>query len=185
MNRSDHDEPLVASESGSRPGSCQEAGTRLAARCRTGRSDAASVASLDRANQRSTASSEACRVVRELPQSLRPAASSGTRSRRSCTSRAIRSESSVSGVGRERQRHAAKGGRDTPPRAPRSQPGSWTEIRLGARAHTDHRPDRPHAPPNDPAVQPSNPEPLLTANGCIDKESSWRGFATRGRMKSG
>jgi hypothetical protein len=43
----------------------------------------------------------------------------------------------------------------------RSQPGSWTEIRLGARAHTDHRPDRPHAPPNNPRSPTIKPRTAL------------------------
>ena len=42
----------------------------------------------------------------------------------------------------------------------RNHPGSWTEIRLGARAHHNPRPDRTRAPPNHHAVQPSDPEPL-------------------------
>jgi hypothetical protein len=29
----------------------------------------------------------------------------------------------------------------------RIHPGPWTEIRLGARAHTTHTANRPHAPP--------------------------------------
>jgi hypothetical protein len=32
----------------------------------------------------------------------------------------------------------------------RNQPGSWTEIRLSARAHTIPIPDRAHAPPAGP-----------------------------------
>ena len=52
----------------------------------------------------------------------------------------------------------------------RNQPGSRTEIRLGARAHHIPRPDRAHAPPDDAAVQPSNPESHLTSDGCTDKE---------------
>ena len=55
----------------------------------------------------------------------------------------------------------------------RNHPGSWTEIRLGARAHhTTPRPDQAHAPPNHQAVQPSNPEPHLTSEACTDKEPS-------------
>jgi len=49
--------------------------------------------------------------------------------------------------------------------------GSWTEIRLGARAHhTTPRPNRAHSPPKNQAVQPSNPEPHLTSEACTDKE---------------
>ena len=54
----------------------------------------------------------------------------------------------------------------------RKHPGSWTEIRLGARAHHNPRPDHDRAPPNHPAVQPSNPESHLTSDGCTDKEPS-------------
>ena len=55
----------------------------------------------------------------------------------------------------------------------RNHPGSWTEIRLGARAHhTTPRPDRAHSPPKNQAVQPSNPEPHLTTEACTDKEPS-------------
>ena len=43
---------------------------------------------------------------------------------------------------------------------PRSQPGSWTEIRLGARAHATDPIDRAHAPP-DALVDPFNPRPAL------------------------
>ena len=52
----------------------------------------------------------------------------------------------------------------------RNHPGSWTEIRLGARAHPNPRPDLARAPPNHPAVQPSNPESHLTSDACSDKE---------------
>ena len=38
----------------------------------------------------------------------------------------------------------------------RRSSGSWTEIRLGARAHTTPTANRPHAPPNTQAVQPFN-----------------------------
>ena len=54
----------------------------------------------------------------------------------------------------------------------RKHPGSWTEIRLGARAHHNPRPDLARAPPNHPAAQPSNPESHLTSDACTDKELS-------------
>jgi hypothetical protein len=42
----------------------------------------------------------------------------------------------------------------------RSQPGSWTEVRLGARAHnTTYRIDRAHAPPIQPQFNRDNPGP--------------------------
>ena len=53
----------------------------------------------------------------------------------------------------------------------RKHPGSWTEIRLGARAHHNPpRPNRAHSPPDHQAVQPSSPESHLTPSGCTDKE---------------
>ncbi len=57
----------------------------------------------------------------------------------------------------------------------RKHPGSWTEIRLGARAHHNPRPDLARAPPNHPAVQPSNPESHLTSDACTDKEQQGGG----------
>ena len=54
----------------------------------------------------------------------------------------------------------------------RKHPGSWTEIRLGARAHHIPRPDHDRAPPTHPAVQPPKPESHLTSDGCTDKEPS-------------
>jgi hypothetical protein len=41
----------------------------------------------------------------------------------------------------------------------RSQPGPWTEIRLGARAHTTHTTNRAHAPPRPQAGPPFKPSP--------------------------
>ncbi len=37
----------------------------------------------------------------------------------------------------------------------RSQPGSWTELRLGARAHTTRTTDRAHAPPANRSSTPT------------------------------
>ena len=45
----------------------------------------------------------------------------------------------------------------------RSQPGSWTEVRLGARAHTTRTTNRAHAPPTTPQFNPDNPGPALDA----------------------
>lgn len=42
----------------------------------------------------------------------------------------------------------------------RSQPGPWTEIRLGARAHTTRTTNRAHAPPIAPKITPQ-PRPAL------------------------
>jgi hypothetical protein len=43
----------------------------------------------------------------------------------------------------------------------RSNPGSWTEIRLGARAHTTPTPQRAHSPPAAPPTNPTKPDPTL------------------------
>ena len=45
----------------------------------------------------------------------------------------------------------------------RSHPGSWTEIRLGARAHTTRTTNRAHEPPAAQQSNPSIPEPALDA----------------------
>ena len=41
----------------------------------------------------------------------------------------------------------------------RRSSGSWTEIRLGARAHTTPTANRPHAPPNTTRSHPPKPSP--------------------------
>ena len=41
----------------------------------------------------------------------------------------------------------------------RNQPGPWTEIRLGARAHTNRTTNRPHAPPPPKQSVPFKPSP--------------------------
>jgi hypothetical protein len=56
----------------------------------------------------------------------------------------------------------------------RSTPGSRTEIRLGARAHTISTTDRAHAPPRDPVVHHIEPADGLRRDPCTDKE---RGIA--------
>jgi hypothetical protein len=45
----------------------------------------------------------------------------------------------------------------------RNQPGSWTEVRLGARAHNIHPINRAHAPPADPSSTLTTPDPALDA----------------------
>ena len=45
----------------------------------------------------------------------------------------------------------------------RSQPGSWTEVRLGARAHTTHTINRAHAPPATSSTTLTTPDPELDA----------------------
>jgi hypothetical protein len=46
----------------------------------------------------------------------------------------------------------------------RSQPGPWTEVRLGARAHTTRTTNRAHAPPElTSSTDPDNPDPALDA----------------------
>jgi hypothetical protein len=39
--------------------------------------------------------------------------------------------------------------------------GPWTEIRLGARAHTTRTANRAHAPPRIPPAHPTNRGPVL------------------------
>ena len=43
----------------------------------------------------------------------------------------------------------------------RSQPGSWTEVSPGARAHKTSTTNHAHAPPNQPPVHPTTPDPAL------------------------
>jgi hypothetical protein len=50
----------------------------------------------------------------------------------------------------------------------RSQPGSWTEVRLGARAHNVHRINRAHSPPTDRSPTLTTPDPALDA-GSLHK----------------
>jgi hypothetical protein len=45
----------------------------------------------------------------------------------------------------------------------RSHPGSWTEVRLGARAHTTRTTYRAHAPPAHSSSTPTTPDPALDA----------------------
>ena len=52
----------------------------------------------------------------------------------------------------------------------RSQPGSWTEVRLGARAHTTRTTNQAHAPPK-PSSSTRQPRTLrLTRGPCTSKE---------------
>jgi hypothetical protein len=50
----------------------------------------------------------------------------------------------------------------------RSQPGSWTEVRLGARAHKIRTTNHAHAPPAQRQFNPDNPDPALDA-GALHK----------------
>jgi hypothetical protein len=52
----------------------------------------------------------------------------------------------------------------------RDHPGSWTEIRLGARAHHNNRLDRAHAPPQRRRSSTNEPNSRLTSDACTDKE---------------
>ena len=52
----------------------------------------------------------------------------------------------------------------------RSQAGSWTEVRLGARAHTTRTIDRAHAPPADRRTNKSTQTLRLTRDLCTSKE---------------
>ena len=45
----------------------------------------------------------------------------------------------------------------------RNQPGSRTEVRLGARAHNTRITDRAHAPPTNRSSTPTTPDPALHA----------------------
>jgi hypothetical protein len=54
-------------------------------------------------------------------------------------------------------------------------PGPWTEIRLGARAHTTRTTNRAHEPPPLSNSNPPIPEPRLTPGPCTDKEHGSRG----------
>jgi hypothetical protein len=45
----------------------------------------------------------------------------------------------------------------------RSQPGSWTEVRLGARAHKHRTTNRAHSPPTNRS------SPLKTADPALDE----------------
>jgi len=45
----------------------------------------------------------------------------------------------------------------------RSQPGSWTEVRLGARAHTTRTTNHAHAPPTDRGPTLKTADPALDA----------------------
>ncbi len=55
--------------------------------------------------------------------------------------------------------------------APEPTRGSWTEVRLGARAHTIDSPNRAHAPPgahaSSPCYYPDNP----TLDHALDVQS--------------
>ena len=51
----------------------------------------------------------------------------------------------------------------------RSQPGSWTEVRLGARAHNTRTNNRAHAPPGRPQFNPDNPGPCAVDAGPLHK----------------
>ena len=50
----------------------------------------------------------------------------------------------------------------------RSQPGSWTEVRLGARAHTTRTTNRTRASPAHRSSTPTTPDPALDA-GSLHK----------------
>jgi hypothetical protein len=47
----------------------------------------------------------------------------------------------------------------------RSQPGSWTEIRPGARAHTTRTIERAHAPPPGPVIHHIEPPDPVACGG--------------------
>ena len=45
----------------------------------------------------------------------------------------------------------------------RNHPGSWTEVRLGARAHKHRTTNNAHAPPAKHSSTPTTPDPALDA----------------------
>jgi hypothetical protein len=47
--------------------------------------------------------------------------------------------------------------------APEPTRGSWTEVRLGARAHNPYTANRAHAPPTNPSSTPKTADPALDA----------------------
>ena len=47
--------------------------------------------------------------------------------------------------------------------APEPTQGSWTEVRLGARAHNTHPINRAHAPPANRSSTPTTPDHALDA----------------------
>jgi hypothetical protein len=59
----------------------------------------------------------------------------------------------------------------------RSQPGSRTEVRLGARAHTTRTTNRAHAPPSPPQLNPDNPDPALDTGPRTSKDQRGRASA--------
>ena len=68
----------------------------------------------------------------------------------------------VDGLHRQSGRNATPSG-TTPSTimSPTRNPGSWTEIRLGARAHTTDPTNHAHPPPNPRAVNPSTLDPAV------------------------
>jgi hypothetical protein len=52
--------------------------------------------------------------------------------------------------------------------APEPTLGSWTEVRLGARAHTTRTPNRAHAPPANRSSTSKTSDPALNA-GSLHK----------------
>jgi hypothetical protein len=57
----------------------------------------------------------------------------------------------VDGLHRQSGRTASRNTPSTIMSPTRSHPGSWTEIRLGVRAHPTRTTNQPHAPPPPPA----------------------------------
>ena len=82
----------------------------------------------------------------------------------------------VDGPYRPSGRNASPAGSPHQPscRRPGAQPGSRTEIRLSARAHTIRTATAPTHPPNTNAVHPPNPAPPLEPRPCTDKEQPKR-----------
>ena len=55
--------------------------------------------------------------------------------------------------------------------APEPTRGSWTEVRLGARAHNTRTTNRAHAPPANRSSTPTTLDLRLTRGPCTSKET--------------
>jgi hypothetical protein len=86
--------------------------------------------------------------------------------------RSCRHDQHVDGPYRPSGRNASPSGiTQSPIMSPtQSHPGSWTEIRLSASAHTIRLLDRAHAPPPGPVVSTTSRPRRLRRNLFTDKE---------------
>jgi hypothetical protein len=79
----------------------------------------------------------------------------------------------VDGLHRQSGRTASRNTPSTIMSPIRSHPGSWTEIRLGVRAHPTRTANQPHAPPGPERATDSRPDSALTPRTCTDKERAF------------